>query len=341
VNYAPTPRWIAFLSAALIALVSAILGGFMSESVTVALVIFIVSGTFGSAIIYFFLQRFIYDKIKLIYKNIHRLNTQHLDDKSTKLDPISSVSEDVFSWANERREEIALLKKQETFRREFIGNISHELKTPIFQIQGYVHTLLEGALSDPDVNYRFLSKAANSADRLVELVSDLTSISLLESGSMELNLVKFDVHTVVVEVYDELDYLKKEKKCKLRFKENADKHLMVRGDKSRIKQVLTNLIMNAIKYGRENGEIKVGIYDMDGYVLVEVTDDGEGIPQESQPRLFERFYRVEKSRNREAGGSGLGLSIAKHIVEAHGQSIHVRSATGHGSTFSFTLKKAK
>ncbi|MBI1306263.1 MAG: sensor histidine kinase [Bacteroidetes bacterium] len=319
----------------------AIITGYFTHSFWKSVVVFAIGLIVGFLVFNYFLRRFIYRKIKLIYKNIHRLNTEHISSPSYRQDPIASVSAEVSNWAQERRDEIALLKKQETFRREFIGNVSHELKTPIFQVQGYIHTLLDGALDDPKVNYMFLEKAAKSADRLVELVNDLTSISQLESGDIQLNYQKFNIRNLIVEVFEELDLSANKKKTKLGFKETSEKNLKVYADKSRIKQVITNLVMNGIKYGRENGQILCAVYDMDKNILVEIADDGEGIPKESIPRLFERFYRVEKSRTRDAGGSGLGLSIVKHIVEAHGQSINVRSKEGKGTTFTFTLQKTK
>ena len=293
----------------------------------------------GYSIILNLLERFVYRKIKIIYKNIHSLKTEHLNREEDK-DPIAKVSDDVSAWAAERKEEIALLKEQEGFRREFVGNVSHELKTPIFHVQGYIDTLLEGALSDPKVNYMFLEKSAKSVDRLIELVNDLTSINRIESGELEMEFEEFDIRTLVEEVYEEVEYLVSERNISCGFKQSADVAFHVNADRLKIKQVLVNLIVNAIKYGNDEGAINCGLYDMDENILIEISDNGEGIPESSIPRLFERFYRVEKSRTREAGGSGLGLSIAKHIVEAHGQTIQVRSQLGQGSTFSFTLAKA-
>jgi len=298
--------------------------------------------TFGASytVIRYLLERFIYRKIKIIYKSIHQSNTQHLVGNASE-DVITQVSDDVTTWAKERKDEIELLKEQEAYRREFVGNLSHELKTPIFQMQGYIDTLLEGALSDPQVNYAFLNKASNSVDRLIELVDDLTSISRIESGEMEMKLKKFDIRSLVSDVYEEMKDLHKDLDISFTFRQSADIEFKVVADRKRIKQVLVNLVMNAIKYGKPKGHISCGIYDMDENVLIEISDDGQGIPPQSLPRLFERFYRVEQSRNRDAGGSGLGLSIVKHIIEAHGQTIKVRSELGKGTTFGFTLKKAE
>lgn len=286
------------------------------------------------------LETFIYRKIKVIYKNIHQLKTRDFEIPADK-DPITEVSEEVSAWANDRRNEIQTLKKQESFRREFLGNVSHELKTPIFNIQGYLHTLLDGALTDNAVNRKFLERAAKSTERLAELVQDLNTISRIESGQLEMIFADFDIHELAKEVFEALEMKAKERKVKLRFTEGSDHVLSVLGDRSRIKQVLTNLVTNAIRYGKEKGTVLIGFYDMDQNLLIEVSDDGEGIPAEHLPRLFERFYRVDKSRSREAGGSGLGLAIVKHIIEAHSQTIHVRSAVGEGTTFGFTLRKGK
>jgi len=325
----------------IIAVLPAVIVSFITQNMWYGLLIFLLGIGFGYAVIVFFLERFIYRKIKLIYKNMHRMNTEHLDVDATSADPIENVSDDLSNWARSSREEINELKMQATFRREFVGNISHELKTPLFQIQGYVHTLMEGALTDPAVNYRFLEKTVKSVDRLVVLVNDLSSISEIESGEMKMKAEKFDVHKLVEEVYEDVLYLVKKSGQTLGFKTGSDVNLKAHADRLKIKQALINLVVNAIKYGRLKGSVKCGLYDMDAYILVEITDDGNGIPAESLTRVFERFYRVEKSRNRDDGGSGLGLSIAKHIIEAHGQSIHAKSEEGKGTTLSFTLKKAK
>jgi len=336
-----SPKRIALLSALLIAVVTSIAVIIFSKDVQVAGLVLGIGTLVGYTVFYYFLERFIYRKIKLIYKNLHLLNTEHIVDHKKSQDPIESISKEMSEWANERKKEIALLKKQESFRSDFIGNISHELKTPIFQIQGYVHTLLEGALTDPKVNYRFLDKTSKGIDRLVVLVNDLTSINHLESGMTKLNLQRFDICQLIDDVYEDVEYLVNKSGQNLGYKSGSEKNLLVKADRSQIGQVLINLIKNAITYGVKKGNIKCAVFDLDTYVLVEVTDDGEGIPIKSQSRLFERFYRVEKSRNRDSGGSGLGLSIAKHIIEAHGQSIHLSSKEGQGSTFSFTLMKSK
>lgn len=292
----------------------------------------------------YLLELFIYRKIKLIYKTINtykdsKEKTQAKVDLNA--DIIGNVSKEVAEWEKNRTDEIAELKKMEVFRKEFLGNVSHELKTPIFSIQGYLHTLLEGGIDDPEVNVNYLNKAAAAVERLCLIVDDLEAISKLESGEMVLDQRTFDIRDLVNEVIDSLELRAKESKIRLALKEGSDKQYFVYADKERIRQVLVNLIVNSIKYGKESGSTVIGFYDMDEHILVEVTDNGIGIDPVHLPRLFERFYRVDKSRSREQGGTGLGLSIVKHILEAHKQGIKVRSTYGIGTTFTFTLLKAR
>jgi two-component system phosphate regulon sensor histidine kinase PhoR len=291
----------------------------------------------------YLLRIFIYRKIKPIYKAISRLKSGNSKAGKVDIDRdiISEVNNEVMRWETERDEEIAQLKKLETFRREFLGNVSHELKTPIFNIQGYIHTLLDGGLDDKDVNVHYLQRAAKSVDRLCLIVEDLEAISKLESGELELEFRAFDIHELIGEVFESLELPSRERNITLGFKEGCDKPFYIFADKERIRQVVVNLVVNSIKYGKEGGKTVVGIYDFDEKYLIEVTDTGIGIDTIHLPRLFERFYRVDKSRSREQGGTGLGLAIVKHLIEAHGETINVRSAIGVGSTFGFTLRKAK
>jgi len=289
------------------------------------------------------LRQFIYRKIKLIYKSIHKFKlgakkgTKTIDmDK----DILEDVEKEVAKWADSQQKEIESLKLLEEYRRDFLGNISHELKTPIFSIQGYIHTLLDGALYDNEINESYLRKAANNVARLLTIVEDLESISRLESGELTLDIRKFNIRDLVIEVFDDLEMQAETKKIKLLLKEGTDRSFWVSADRESIRQVLVNLINNSIKYGKENGQTRVGFYDMENYVLVEVADNGAGIDEYHIKHLFDRFYRVDKSRSRSQGGSGLGLSIVKHIIEAHNQTINVRSSVGVGSTFGFTLQTA-
>jgi len=251
---------------------------------------------------------------------------------------IEEVRIDVQNWAEQRKNEIEKLHENEAFRREFLQNLSHELKTPIFSIQGYVETLLSGALSNPDVNVKFLENTSKNIDRLVNLVDDLDEISKLESGELKLSLVNFTIQNLMKEVYDSLYLKASDKQISLTIKRGCELPLNVHADKEKIRQVLINLVDNAIKYGKSNGVIEAGFYIVEGKkILIEITDDGYGIAEEHRSRIFERFYRTDSSRTRKVGGSGLGLSICKHIVEAHNQSIHVRSTVDVGSTFVFEL----
>jgi two-component system phosphate regulon sensor histidine kinase PhoR len=298
-------------------------------------------------IVFFYsLEFFIYRKIKLIYKTIHSLKTQKYDavfqNYDWTNDPISAMNKEVIVWARDKKEEIDQLKRLAEFRKEFLGNVSHELKTPIFNIQGYIHTLLDGAIDDQDVNKSFLGKAARSADRLSDLVADLLEISQLESGELMMEPERFDINALVKDVYEQFEVKAKDRGISLLIKDGCNSPFYVFADRYRIRQVLVNLFINSIKYGNEFGTTTAAYYDMDENILIEVADNGNGISQEHLPRIFERFYRVDKSRAREAGlgGTGLGLAIVKHIIEAHQQTVNVRSTEGKGTTFGFTLQKA-
>ena len=303
--------------------------------------------TLGSALatyflVLYFVERFIHGKIRLIYKTIHNLKTQKGQDIELNMseDILKKVNRDVMDWADSQKKEIKKLKEKETFRREFIGNLSHELKTPIFAIQGYLLTLLEGGLSDPKISTSFLERANKSVERMVNLIEDLDSIAQLESGEIKIHSEKFNIVELARETLDTFEIKASERKIKLGFNQKYDKPIYVTGDTLRIGQVLSNLVVNSINYGKEEGETEIRFFDMDEVILIEVADNGMGISRENLPRIFERFYRADKSRSRNVGGSGLGLAICKHIIDAHKQSINVRSTPGVGSTFSFTLQKA-
>lgn len=256
-------------------------------------------------------------------------------------DPFELINERVDSYIQEKEENQKALLSQQKFRREYVGNIAHELKTPIFTIQGYVATLLDGGLEDPRINRDYLERTDRNIERLNELLDDLDLITRLDSGEFPLSIETFDIVKICQEVMQSLELKAKKRNISLQFSESYKKQIFVDADKARIYQVVTNLVVNAIKYNRENGEVKIKFNEMsEDYLLVEITDKGLGIAESSLLRIFERFYRVEKSRGRSKGGSGLGLSIVKHIVEAHDQSVNVSSVLGEGSTFSFTLKLA-
>lgn len=292
-------------------------------------------------VIYKALQRFIYSKIKLIFRNMHSLKVGRSAFRlDMKKDVLGDVNQEVVDWADDRMAEIEDLREKENFRKEFVGNVSHELKTPIFSIQGYILTLLEGALEDPNFNRKFLMKAAKSVDRMTMLVEDLDTITQFESGSLKLDIEKIDIVELVKEVIEQREEEAKQKEITLRFNKTYEKPIYVEADSFRVSQVLINLITNSINYGKIGGKTTVRFFDMDERILVEVEDNGPGIDKEHIPRLFERFYRVDKSRSRHQGGTGLGLAICKHIIEGHEQSLNVRSEVGKGSVFSFTLAKA-
>jgi two-component system phosphate regulon sensor histidine kinase PhoR len=296
-------------------------------------------------ILQYALEKFIYSRIKLVYKTIHKQKLNKDDKKghvaSIHGDIIHKVNEEVAIWANDRKEEIDELKKMEVYRREFLGNVSHELKTPLFNLQGFVLTLMDGGIHDPKINLDFLGKSQKNIERMITIVEDLEVISRLETGEATPLLANFSVTALVREVFEFLEPKADARKIRLLFAADYNDNMLVRADKEKIRTVVTNLILNSVKYGVEGGRTKVSFYDMDENYLIEISDNGVGIHEKHIPRLFERFYRVDKHRSRAQGGSGLGLAIVKHIIEAHNQTINVRSAPGVGSTFSFTLAKTK
>jgi len=294
----------------------------------------------------FILQRFIYDRIRLIYKTIRDLKApkgQKITLALNKSDIIGETNQEVLEWVSDKKKEVEDLKKLESYRREFLGNVSHELKTPIFNIQGYVLTLLDGGLDDPEINRKYLLRTEESINRMISIIEDLESISRLESGELKLNITTFDILALAREVIEFLEMKANARNITIHFGRNYDTPIYVNADRHRIQQVMTNLIVNSIKYGTENGRTKISFFDMDENILIEITDSGIGIPREELPRVFERFYRGDKSRSfrNGEGGTGLGLAIVKHIIEAHRQVINVRSTLGVGTTFGFTLEKGK
>ena len=282
-------------------------------------------------------DQFIYNKIKLIYKNIQDFKSRPRDLKDVDL---RKANRDVNKWNIKREQEIQKLMIRESYRRQFVGNVAHELKTPIFNIQGYIDTLLDGAIDDQEINRKFLERANKSVGRMIHIVEDLDQITKLEAGTIDIEAEPVDMFELIQEVVDQLEMKAKKRNVNLVVKNQQKGRFLVQVDAEKIKQVLINLIENAIKYGKEGGEVICRMYSMGEQVLVEIADDGNGIPSEHLNKVFERFYRVDISRDRGLGGSGLGLSIVKHIIEAHNQTINIRSTEGEGCTFSFTLKKA-
>ena len=308
-------------------------------------VIFAAVFILSSLLMYYVVDIYLRNRIKLVYKIIHqfKLSKSLKESIGDTLgdDPLSEMETQVKDYVMNNSREIEDLRKLEKFRKEFLGNLSHELKTPLFNIQGYVHTLLEGAMDDPKYARSFLERTSKSIERLSNLVDDLDEISRLERGEESILEDTFDINKLVHEVFENVELKAKQRNIHLEIKRESDKSFFVYADKEKIRQVITNLIVNSIKYGNENGKTVCSYYDMDENILVEVTDNGIGISEEHLPRLFERFYRIDKHRSREQGGTGLGLAIVKHILEAHQQTINVRSTVGVGTTFAFTLQKSK
>lgn len=295
-------------------------------------------------IIQFAINTYLVDKILPLYKIIDFVPHSKKESK-LKLSPgfieLDDVEADVEIWAQNQLMEIERLKEMERYRKDFVGNVSHELKTPIFNIQGYILTLLEGGLEDPKINKLYLTRAEKSIDRMISIVEDLESINKLETGELKPQMSIFDIIKAVDDVFEMEQRLSKEREISLLYNQKPDKPLMVKADRKRIIEALTNLVVNAIKYGVKGGFVKVGFYDFGEKIMIEVSDNGIGIDKKDLSRIFERFFRVDKSRSREQGGTGLGLSIVKHIIEAHNQTINVQSELNEGTTFTFTLEKAK
>lgn len=308
--------------------------------VKLAILCFIIS-LFTSSILMLSTNILIFKKIKqlfIIVKNFRTNGDNRLPTMPHSTYEMDDLNEEILAWAADRKTEIDRLKKIEDYRKEFLGNVSHELKTPIFNIQGYVSTLLDGGLEDHTINRDYLARAERSIDRMIAIVDDLEAISQLEIGGLQLELERFDVVAMAKDVLNAQELQATAKGIILTIL-NESESLHVFADRFRIRQVFTNLIVNSIKYGKEYGETRIKFYDQEDAILIEIIDNGIGINKEHLPRLFERFYRVDKSRSRHQGGTGLGLAIVKHILEAHHQTIHVISEEGSDTVFSFKLKK--
>jgi len=286
-------------------------------------------------------EKFIYRKVLRIYEDVSLLDVSNLRSQSITTN-MDMLSQEVQRFAQNKKMEIEALKIREDYRKEFIGNVSHELKTPLFTVQGYILTLLDGALKDEAILEKYLIRASKGVDRLVYIVKDLEMITKLEVGDLNLHMEQFDMVELIKNVFELLEMKAAKKRISLAFENENQKPVFVEADKERMEQVLLNLIENSIKYGKVDGTSEIGIENFsDNKILVRITDNGEGIEQEYITRLFERFFRVDKSGSRKEGGSGLGLSIVKHLVEAHGEKIYVESQIGIGSEFSFTLEQTK
>ncbi|MEC3906630.1 ATP-binding protein [Tamlana sp. 2201CG12-4] len=296
---------------------------------------------FSFLVIQFSVERFIYKRVKKIYDDLTLLESANLS-KGPITTNMQTLTEEIDKFARDKKIEIETLKVREEYRKEFLGNVSHELKTPLFTVQGYVLTLLDGAINDKDIREKYLHRASKGIERLGYIIKDLDMITKLEVGDLSLNTEVFNIVELVENVFEMLEMKANKKKITLTFDRNYPNPVMVKADKERIQQVLANLVVNSLKYGSEKGTTEISIENLiKNKVIVRVTDNGEGIAKVHLPRLFERFYRVDKSGSRKEGGSGLGLSIVKHIIEAHKEKIYVESEYGVGSEFSFTLEKAE
>ncbi|HIW66209.1 MAG TPA: sensor histidine kinase [Candidatus Alistipes intestinipullorum] len=336
--------WIGLLATVIVAGILFILGakGVPIRWIVAAVVLFC---TFSivTFVALFIIRKYVAYKLKPIYsivlsRDVHTKEIfSELKDKK-----VENIGEELTAWADTNDKEIARLKEAERFRKQYLGNVAHELKTPIFNVQGYISTLLDGGLEDELINRKYLERAEKSIDRLINIVNDLDTISKLESSMNKLDFEKFDIVALAKEIAEqtEMEADKKQIRISVKGAENLPSPFWVVADKHYVGQVFVNLIVNSIRYGKEDGTTRIRFRDMLDKILVEVEDNGLGIGKEDLPRVFERFYRTDKGRSREQGGTGLGLAIVKHIVEAHGERITVRSELGVGSTFSFTLKKA-
>jgi two-component system phosphate regulon sensor histidine kinase PhoR len=290
-------------------------------------------------VIQFRAERFIYRRIKQIYDDVTLLESTSLTRGPITTD-MKTLTEEIEKFAHDKRIEIDTLKIREEYRKEFLGNVSHELKTPLFTVQGYIHTLLDGAMEDKKVRKKYLNRAAKGVERLIYIIKDLDLITKLEIGNLHLELEDFDIIELIKSVFELLEMKASKKGISLVFDTEYTEPVMVRADKEKIQQVLTNLVVNSIKYGHEDGTTEVSVENLiKNKIIIRVTDNGEGIAEQHLTRLFERFYRVDKSGSRKEGGSGLGLAIVKHIIEAHNEKIYVESVVDVGSEFSFTLEK--
>ncbi|MGB5417794.1 sensor histidine kinase [Algibacter sp.] len=296
---------------------------------------------FSFLVIQYSVERFIYKRVKKIYDDLTLLESVTLAKGPITTD-MQTLTQEIDKFARDKKIEIETLKVREEYRKEFIGNVSHELKTPLFTVQGYIETLLDGAMNDKNIREKYLERASKGIERLGYIIKDLDMITKLEVGDLSLKLEIFNIVELVENVFDMLEMKATKKKITLVFDRDYPNPIMVKADKERIQQVLANLIVNSIKYGSLRGTTEVSIENLiKNKVIVRVTDNGEGIAKANIPRLFERFYRVDRSGSRKEGGSGLGLSIVKHIIEAHQEKIYVESEFGVGSEFSFTLEKAE
>ncbi len=335
--------WISVFLSGLVTLLVFLLRSFDGESILHYVFFYLIVFLLIYTVIRLLIGTYIEKRLKPIFKIIRDVPVEEVkkSKQTFRQGAIDlDVNDEVSRWATGKQEEIKRLKELERYRKDFVGNVSHELKTPIFNIQGYILTLLDGGIDDPRINQLYLQRTVKSIDRMISIVEDLESINKLESGELKLHREKFNIVRLVDDVFEIEHLLAQERKITLEFSTRTDRPVWVLADKKRIMEVMTNLVVNAIKYGKKGGHVRVGFFDIDDHILVEVKDNGIGIEKDQLPRIFERFYRADKHRSREQGGTGLGLAIVKHIIEAHEQTINVKSQPDAGTTFTFTLQKA-
>jgi len=312
----------------------------LSNLVYPVVFLFVLFG-FSFFVIQYRVEKFIYKRVKKIYDDVSLLENTSFRNQPITTD-MATLTKEVKKFARDKKIEIETLKIKEEYRREFLGNVSHELKTPLFTVQGYILTLLDGSMEDKTIRKKYLQRAEKGVERLIYIVKDLDMITKLEVGDINIEPSKFNIVELIQNVFDLLEMRAAKKNISLSFDTFYKQPIYVFADQDKIQQVVTNLVMNSIKYGKSGGTTEVGIENLvDNKVIIRVTDNGEGIEKQNIPRLFERFYRVDKSGARSEGGSGLGLAIVKHIIESHNEKIYVESEFGVGSEFSFTLEKAK
>ena len=311
----------------------------LSISVESVLISFIIFGL-SFLILQLRVRRLFFERIRQIYEDLE-FETDSLIKTSPIDSDMNSFSRDLEEFVKLKRTEIETLKKEGIYRKEFVGNVAHELKTPLFSVQGYISNLLDGAMDDKELLKKYLKRAEKSVDRLTFIIKDLDLITQLESSTLKLKVTSFDILKLTEEIIEDLEISASKRNIKIIFNKNYDKQILVEADKNRIEQVITNLVSNSINYGSEKGTTEISFESNVEKIIVKVNDNGEGISEENMPRLFQRFFRVDVSRSRSQGGSGLGLAIVKHIIDAHNENIYVQSTVGVGSEFSFSLKKSK
>jgi two-component system, OmpR family, phosphate regulon sensor histidine kinase PhoR len=330
-----------FITIILTLLMSVFLYAFQSIDILQIIVFAVVCFSVSFFIIQYRVEHFIYKRVKKIYDDLTLLESSSFSSNQVTTD-MTTLTQDIDRYAKHKKLEIEALKIREEYRKEFIGNVSHELKTPLFTVQGYISTLLEGAVNDEILRDKYLKRADKGVERLIYIIKDLDMITKFEAGDLSLEIEPFDIVERIQNVFELLEMKAAKKKITLTFDMDYNTPIMVNGDKERLQQVISNLVVNSVKYGQNNGTTEVSIENLiKNKVIVRVTDNGEGIEKEHIPRLFERFYRVDKSGSRKEGGSGLGLAIVKHIIEAHQEKLYIESEYGIGSEFSFTLEKAE